>query len=116
MVHRTEALLRGGFALLLFTDVTQASNSVPGTWWMCDGYLLSEAKNQKATRQASAEQAKQSLPPHTTLQLETWHFLCDTVVGLFLLLGVERDWPLRSLLALSVSHRKQEKEGDRHWS
>ena len=78
MVHRTEALLRRGFALLLFTGVTQASNSVPGTWWMCDGYLLSEAKNQKANRQASAERAKQSLPPHTALQLETWHFLCDT--------------------------------------
>lgn len=61
MVHRTEVLLRRGFALLLFTGVTQASNSVPGTWWMCDGYLLSEAKNQKATRQASAELANLSL-------------------------------------------------------
>lgn len=101
---------------MLFTGVTQASNSVPGTWWMCDGYLLSEAKNQKANRQASAERAKQSLLPHTALQLETWHFLCDTVVGLFLSLGVESDWPLRCLLALSVSHRKQGKEDDRYWS
>lgn len=61
MVHRTEVPLRRGFALLLFTGVTQASNSVPGTWWMCDGYLLSEAENQKATRQARAELANLSL-------------------------------------------------------
>lgn len=83
---------------------------------MCDGYLLSEAKNQKATRQANAELAKQLLPQYTALQLEIRHFLCDTVVRLFLPLGIERDWPLRSLLALFVSHRKQGKEEDRYWS
>lgn len=58
MGHRVKkGSSKEGFAFLLFTGVTQAPKSVPSTWRMCDRYLLSEGKNQKATREASAEPA-----------------------------------------------------------